>query len=56
MGDGRRFRAPGLPIEHEGAPVTAPADVPGIGDDTEAVLREAGCDAALIRAVTGEGR
>ncbi len=56
MGDGRRFRAPGLPLEHEGAPVASPADVPGIGDDTEAVLREAGCDDELIRAVTGEER
>ena len=53
MGDGRRFRAPGLPLEHGGAPVTGPADVPGVGDDTEVVLREAGCDEALIREVTG---
>ncbi len=55
MGDGRAFRAPGLPLERDGAPVTAPADVPGIGDHTEAVLREAGCDEALIRAVLGQG-
>lgn len=51
MADGRRFRAPGLPLEVQGQPVAGPADVPGIGDDTEAVLREAGCDEALIRQV-----
>ena len=52
-GDGRRFRAPGLPLETDGAPVAAPADVPGIGEHTEAVLREAGCEEAVIRAVLG---
>ncbi|HUF87856.1 MAG TPA: CoA transferase [Thermohalobaculum sp.] len=53
MGDGRAFRAPGLPLEADGAPVVGPADVPGIGDDTEAVLREAGCGEALVREVLG---
>jgi crotonobetainyl-CoA:carnitine CoA-transferase CaiB-like acyl-CoA transferase len=51
MADGRIFHAPGLPFETGGEPVTAPSDVPGLGDDTEAVLRQAGCPEELVAAV-----
>jgi crotonobetainyl-CoA:carnitine CoA-transferase CaiB-like acyl-CoA transferase len=55
MADGRVFHAPGLPFDADGAPVQAPADVPGVGDDTEAALREAGCSEELIAAVLAQG-
>jgi len=55
MADGRSFHAPGLPLEKDGEPVVGPSDVPGLGADTEAVLREAGCAEDLIAAVIGQG-
>ena len=55
MADGRSFHAPGLPLEKNGEPVVSPSDVPGVGADTEAALREAGCPENLIAAVIGQG-
>jgi crotonobetainyl-CoA:carnitine CoA-transferase CaiB-like acyl-CoA transferase len=55
MADGATFRAPGLPLEMDGVPVTGPGDVPGLGDDTEAVLREAGCAEHLIADILCQG-
>ncbi len=53
--DGRAFRAPGLPLEKDGVPVNGPGAVPGLGADTEAVLRAAGCGDELIAAVLRQG-
>jgi len=53
MADGRAFRAPGLPIEFNGAAICETADVPRLGEHTEAVLREIGCSDGEIRAATG---
>lgn len=50
MPDGRPFRAPGLPIEIDHASVCETADVPGLGEHTEAILREVGCSEELVRA------
>jgi crotonobetainyl-CoA:carnitine CoA-transferase CaiB-like acyl-CoA transferase len=50
MPDGREFRAPGLPIEINRVSVCETADVPQVGEHTEAVLREIGCDEEQVRA------
>jgi crotonobetainyl-CoA:carnitine CoA-transferase CaiB-like acyl-CoA transferase len=55
MADGRIFRAPGMPFEKDGEAVSGPSDVPGLGMDTEAVLREAGCPEELIATIIGQG-
>jgi len=55
IADGRTFRAPGMPIEKDGEAVAGPGDVPGLGVDTEAVLREAGCPEELIAAIVEQG-
>jgi hypothetical protein len=59
MADGRCFHAPGLPLEKDGEPVAGytpePSDVPGLGANTEAALREAGCSGELIAAVLAQG-
>ena len=53
---GRSFRAPGLPFEINGVPVTPGAfDVPAIGADTEDVLRELGLEAPRVTATPGQG-
>ncbi|MEL6235278.1 MAG: CoA transferase, partial [Pseudomonadota bacterium] len=41
----------GMPIRFAEEPGRLETALPGLGADTEAVLREAGCDAALIAAV-----
>jgi len=51
--DGKEFRAPGLPIEIDHAPVCETADVPQPGEHTETVLREVGCSEDQIRAAMG---
>ncbi|MFC3227701.1 CaiB/BaiF CoA transferase family protein [Marinibaculum pumilum] len=52
--DGPAFRAPGLPLELDGRPVApASADLPGLGDDTRAVLAALGMDEAEIAAARG---
>jgi crotonobetainyl-CoA:carnitine CoA-transferase CaiB-like acyl-CoA transferase len=51
MPDGKEFRAPGLPIEIGRAPVCEVADVPRLGEHTEAILREIGCSDEQVRAV-----
>ncbi len=51
LADGRVFHAPGLPLERDGEPVSGPGDVPGLGADTEILLRAAGCGEALVAAV-----
>ena len=53
MPDGRNFRAPGMPIEIDGASVCETADVPRLGEHTEAVLREIGCSDEQVRAAMG---
>jgi crotonobetainyl-CoA:carnitine CoA-transferase CaiB-like acyl-CoA transferase len=54
MADGRTFHAPGMPFEKDGEAVGGPSDVPGLGMDTEAVLREAGCPETLIATIMGQ--
>lgn len=53
MPDGRNFRAPGLPLEVDGATICEAADVPRLGEHTEAVLREIGCSDEQVRAAMG---
>jgi len=53
MPDGRQFRAPGLPFETDGQMVCEVADVPRLGEHTEAVLREIGYSDEQVRAATG---
>ena len=50
MPDGREFRAAGMPLEFDGANVCEAADVPRLGEHTEAVLREIGCSDEQVRA------
>lgn len=56
MPDGRAFRAPGVPLEIDSASMCESADVPCIGEHTEAVLREIGCNDEQIRAALGHER
>lgn len=51
--NGESFRAPSLPFEVDGRMVTGGGDVPGIGDDTDAVLSALGMDATAIAAARG---
>ena len=54
MAEGGSFRAPGLPFEVDGTPSRAVSmDLPGIGDDTAAVLGELGLDDASIARARG---
>ncbi|SLN32462.1 CaiB/BaiF CoA transferase family protein [Oceanibacterium hippocampi] len=48
MPDGRRFRAPGLPLDIDGEPLAAAAEVRAAGADSLAILREIGCEEALV--------
>jgi hypothetical protein len=43
-----------MPFEKDGEAVGGPSDVPGLGMDTEAVLREAGCPETLIATIMGQ--
>jgi len=53
--DGSSFRAPGLPVEVDGAtPVPASLDIAGVGDDTTDVLGALGLDGAAIAAASGK--
>src|SRR5690606_11395017 len=51
--DGSTFRAPSLPFEVDGQMLTGGGDVPGVGQDTDAVLTELGLDAGSIAAARG---
>lgn len=51
--DGTPFRTPVLPFEIDGRGLTDRADVPRLGADTDAVLRELGYSDAEIGAVSG---
>ena len=52
--DGRSFRAPGLPFEVDGRPLTPPtADVPAPGENTQEILSELGL--APRKAAAGKG-
>ena len=54
MAEGGSFRAPGLPFEVDGTPSRAESlNLPGIGDDTAAVLGELGLDDASIARARG---
>jgi len=48
--NGKEFRAPGLPIEINHTAVCDVADVPRLGQHTEAILREIGCSEEQVRA------
>ena len=53
--DGRLFRAPGLPFEVDGRPLTPQtADVPAVGENTREILAELGL-AAPPKAAAGKG-
>ena len=52
--EGGEFRAPGLPLEVDGAPLEqGDFDLPGIGGDTEAVLSAIGLSKEAIQSATG---
>lgn len=53
--DGGSFRAPGMPLDIDGQPLTAQnVDLPSIGEDTEAVLTRLGLSPAEIVAASGK--
>ena len=54
MWTGETFRAPALPFEVDGAMMDAAGDVPGPGEDTDAVLSALGFSAAEIAAARGD--
>jgi len=56
MADGRKFRAPSLPVEVDGAMVRGGGDVAAVGQDTDAVLGELGLDRDAIAAARGKTR
>ncbi|WP_416897346.1 MAG: CaiB/BaiF CoA transferase family protein [Minwuia sp.] len=49
----KRFNAPGLPLDYDSEPVGFHADVPDIGQDTEAVLGDLGLDPDAIARASG---
>lgn len=53
--EGGSFRAPGMPLDIDGQPLTADyVDLPSVGEDTEAVLSGLGLSPAEIRAASGK--
>ncbi|MBA3448369.1 MAG: CoA transferase [Pseudaminobacter sp.] len=53
MPDGTSFRAPSLPFEVDGVMLAGGGDLPAVGQDTGAVLRELGFDESEIEAARG---
>ena len=57
MPDGSSFRAPGIPLDIDGEPLTAPAvDLAAVGQHTDAILSGLGLSAAEIEAASGKMR
>ncbi len=50
--DGRSFRAPGLPVEIDGARIVPDLDVPALGGDTAEVLEGLGFDTGFVERAT----
>jgi crotonobetainyl-CoA:carnitine CoA-transferase CaiB-like acyl-CoA transferase len=55
MPDGRVTPLPALPLEMDGKRLPRRLDVPGLGEHSEAIAREIGCDPALVKELIAEG-
>lgn len=53
MADGRTFRTPAMPVEYDGVIPRGPADVPGLGADTDDVLSKLGYSDEEIAMLAG---
>lgn len=55
MPEGATFRAPGMPVDIDGEPLTASnVDLPSVGEDTESILSGLGLSAAEIASARGK--